>query len=147
MGTEYVCKRCGFFAKIRKNYEIHLEKKNMCKPKISNIDRSLLVEELKVYIQSASKGGIVLKNTLKSAEAALESAGGNTKLFLCGNCSKEFKEHRYLTQHTQRKNKCSIKNKIKDDEIENLKEEIKALKNEKKKKLPMFPQSTTTTET
>jgi hypothetical protein len=60
MGTEYVCKRCGFFAKIRKNYEIHLRKKNICKPKFSNIERSLLVQELELYIQSAAKGGIKL---------------------------------------------------------------------------------------
>jgi hypothetical protein len=33
--TEYECKRCGYSSKVRKKYEIHLGKTNICKPRFS----------------------------------------------------------------------------------------------------------------
>ena len=42
----YECKRCGNTTQNRKIYENHLNKINICKPKYSDVDRSLLAQEL-----------------------------------------------------------------------------------------------------
>ena len=45
----YECKRCGNTTQNRKIYENHLNKINICKSKYSDVDRSLLAQELEEY--------------------------------------------------------------------------------------------------
>jgi hypothetical protein len=131
MGTEYVCKRCGFYAKIRKNYEIHLNKKNVCKPKISTIERSILVQELEEYIKNGSKGGIIAKMDPKGPSEDPKGPTGNS-YYKCKYCKINFSNNSHMNRHMRLS--CKNKNKV-EDENKILKEEIKTLKKNENNKI------------
>lgn len=43
----YQCKRCGHKSSQKSNLESHLKKQTACQAKVANIDRAVLLEELK----------------------------------------------------------------------------------------------------
>jgi hypothetical protein len=142
--TEYECKRCGYSTKIRKIYHNHIIKKNVCKPKISTIERSILVQELEEYIKNGSKGGLKSKmnpneskmnpneskmnpnesNNMIQSEYAMNLVAKHT----CDRCLRGFSTNSNLNKH---RNRSCLAYKESENEIKILKEEIKALKNNK----------------
>jgi hypothetical protein len=122
----YECKRCSYSTKNRKIFENHLNKKILCKPVYSNADRSLLLTEFDEYKQKNLKCGILCGNTLEYAGNTLEYAGNKSIAFICDKCNKIFKQKRYLEQHRNRNNKCTIGRQEKKIDLE--KQEIFKLK-------------------
>jgi hypothetical protein len=108
MKTQYDCVRCGFTSKIRKNYLSHLEKKKICKPVLSNANRTVLQEELKNYISNGSKGGIQQTRESETCEMPKN---------ICINCNKFFSTRSNLIRHTNLW--CKKKNLF--EEVEHLK--------------------------
>jgi len=124
MGTRYECKRCGFSTHIRKNYFIHLHGKKPCKPKIKDIDRSLLVEELKNYIKNGLKEGIKIQlnpiepqmnpiepqmNPIEPHMNPIESKIENItiKKHICKYCKIQFSTNSHMHRHMR--NSCQKK--------------------------------------
>ena len=44
--TDYNCKRCGYKSDIKNSLKKHLERKNICKPKLTDIPVNILISEL-----------------------------------------------------------------------------------------------------
>lgn len=94
----YVCNRCGYTTDRKQNLKTHLLRKNLCIPKINQIDRyNLLVsygfdEESKLY-EKVHFGKKIGSKSMNSAENCYDSSD---EIFIkdgklkCSYCDKTF---------------------------------------------------------
>jgi hypothetical protein len=130
----YECKRCGFKAHIRKNYEIHLKNKKICKSVYSGIDRSLLLEEFEIYKKNNLKCGIICNfahSCTQIAHSCTQIAHSctqntsNINKYQCIYCSLLFSRKSSQVRHENIH--CKLKNNHFQNQIYQLKAKIQNL--------------------
>jgi len=135
--TVYQCYRCGYKSHIKTIIVRHINRKNICKPKINNIK----FEECKEYILS----GMSYKEyyqEIMSSKLPQNLHKNNTichknntichkkPTFWCNFCEREFSRKDSLVRHLK-----TCKEKKKDDTVKESMEELVKLLNDKEKQL------------
>ena len=127
--VNYKCPRCGFNTNIKTKYTAHLNRKNICEPKISDDD--LINEYLKYNIKNKIVSPTSTKNTVFGG-----SPTENTKknsLFECEFCYKRFSRSDSLIRHKKGRCKNMDNNNDNDNDDNNYMRELVKLLNDQLK--------------
>ena len=135
--VNYKCQRCGYQTNHKSVFKKHLLRKNLCKPKLNEVTRYVLLIDNN-FNEEAKKYKMIDK-CHTNVDVNVNPNVNKKGLHICENCNKQFTSRQGKSKH--KKLYCKQKNKHSDIEIlKNLLEEKDKLitkileKNEKKDK-------------
>ena len=118
----FKCCRCGYETKRKFDFNKHLLRKNICKPKLIDIHEIKFYENyVDDFPEVASKISISPKYTPKHTPNISQK-------YPCNYCGKNFNNYKHRWRHE--KNNCKVRKKL--EEEKELKHQIVELKNELK---------------
>ena len=146
--VKYYCIRCGYNTIQKNSFRLHLNRKNLCRPKLNDIDIIQVYKHNKMEVPTSMHVDNTHKNTQKThkhtenGEIVLKNPeffdkNFNTN-FECKFCKKKFSRIDSRSRHV--KKYCKNKNGLvlspkENSEIELLKKEISKLKRKKRSKI------------
>lgn len=136
--VNYQCQRCGYETFHKSVFKKHLLRKNMCNPKLNEIEKHTLLK-LNGFEEESKEQEIIHKKTQKFYDITLKTA----KIHRCEFCDKTFSRKDSLNRHKNKfcKGKINVYNQVEElllsvskmkEEMNKIKKENQALKKELK---------------
>ena len=126
--TFYNCCRCGYKTYQKQDFKRHLLRKNICKPKLIDIDEITFYQN---YVDDFPQVASKIKVTAQKRTNNAQKRTNNIKIHKCDYCGNIFTRKDTVTRHINKY--CKVKkqldeDKLKDKQIIELKKEIKQVK-------------------
>ena len=119
--VQYNCTRCGYSTHLKANFKKHLFRKNVCKPKLEDINIELLRTKYGLQIvngKSMQSKCFLDKKSMQSKCFSIKSKCFSNKKYVCDYCEKEFKSKQGKYQH--QKKYCKIKKEQEENNFQNI---------------------------
>ena len=117
---KYICKRCGYTVNHKYNFVKHLQRKNVCKPILENIDINTIKHQFNVEVGNNFFEVTPFDSQLTPIDSQLTpfdslnnaSSCMKNKLFQCNYCQKELSKNSNLHRHLKI---CKAKKQVVDN--------------------------------
>ena len=112
--NKYNCERCGFHTELRGNFKRHVFRKNVCKPKLNDIN----IEEIRNKYGFTKSSTKEHKLSTKEHKLSTKEHIIDKKIYVCAHCDKKFKLQNSKTRHENKY--CKIKKKQEKKSFQNI---------------------------